>query len=72
VASVLFFQPGGQRATHIHIANAERYAKFWLEPVVLADARGFRANEMTELRKIVTRYAHVLLERWHEYFGRED
>jgi len=66
-----FFSLEEHEPPHIHIANAERYAKFWLEPVSIADVRGFRANEMTELRKVVIENAHFLLERWYEYFGRE-
>lgn len=34
------------------MAHAGRYAKFWLEPVSVADVRGFRSHEMTEIRQI--------------------
>jgi hypothetical protein len=54
---------------HIHVAHAGRYAKFWLEPVSVADVRGFRAHEMTEIRGIVMENANPFLEKWHEYFG---
>lgn len=37
------------------MAHAGRYAKFWLEPVTLADVRGFRSHELTEIRRIVLR-----------------
>lgn len=37
---------------HIHVAHAGRYAKFWLEPVSVADVRGFRPHEMTQIREI--------------------
>ena len=46
-----------------------RYAKFWLEPVELANNRGFRDHELTEIRRIVTGNREFLLERWHEYFS---
>ena len=43
----------GREPPHIHVAHAGRYAKFWLDPVAVADVRGFRANEMTDIRRIV-------------------
>jgi len=61
----------GREPPHIHVANAGRYAKFWLQPVSVADVRGFRDHEMTKIRKIVDENAAVFLEKWHEYFSRE-
>jgi hypothetical protein len=54
---------------HIHVAQAGRYAKFWLDPVSVADVRGFRGQETTEIRDIGTENANLLLEKWPEYFG---
>jgi len=51
------------------VAHAGRYAKFWLEPVALAQVRGFRGHELTELRRIVLQNRLFFMERWHEYFG---
>jgi hypothetical protein len=59
----------GREPPHIHVARAGRYAKFWLEPVSIADNRGFRSHEMTEVREIVFENAGLFLEKWHEYFG---
>jgi hypothetical protein len=43
----------GREPPHIHVAHAGRYAKFWLDPVSVADVRAFRGHEMTEIRHIV-------------------
>jgi uncharacterized protein DUF4160 len=59
----------GREPAHIHVAHAGRYAKFWLEPVSVADVRGFRSHEMTEIREMVIENASFFLEKWHEYFG---
>ena len=59
----------GREPPHIHVARAGRYAKFWLEPVSVADVRGFRAHEMTEIRDIVMENASFFLEKWHGYFS---
>lgn len=66
-----FFSIEGREPPHIHVAHAGRYAKFWLEPVLVADVRGFRANEMTEIRGLVIENAQFFLERWYEYFDGE-
>ena len=55
-----------------HVAHAGRYAKFRLEPVSVADVRGFRGHEMTEIRQIVVENDRFFLEKWHEYFGRKN
>jgi len=32
-----FFSREGKEPSHIHVENAERYAKFWLNPIQLAE-----------------------------------
>jgi hypothetical protein len=59
----------GREPPHIHVARAGRYAKFWLEPVNLANNRGFRGHELTEIREIVAESKDFFLEKWHAYFG---
>jgi hypothetical protein len=58
--------------SHIHVAHAGRYAKFWLEPVGLADNRGFRGHELTEIRQIVEENQEFFVEEWNGCFGRES
>ena len=62
-----FFSGEGQEPTHIHVEQAERYAKFWLKPVSLARSRGFRSGEISEIQKIVETHRSLLEERWHEH-----
>ena len=59
----------GREPAHIHVAHARRYAKFWLEPVTLANVRGFRSHEITEIRRLVFDNRQFFLEKWHEYFA---
>ena len=65
-----FYSLEGREPPHIHVAHAGRYAKFWLEPVALAENRGFRAHELTDIRHLVIEHRQFFLEKWHEYFGR--
>ena len=65
-----FFSMEGREPPHIHVARGGRYAKYWLQSVALADVRGFRGHELTEIRKIVIENRKFFLEKWHAYFGR--
>jgi Domain of unknown function (DUF4160) len=47
-----FFSREGHDPRHIHVEQAERYAKFWLEPIELVESRGFHSSELRELRSI--------------------
>ena len=64
-----FFSLEGREPPHIHVAQAERYAKFWLGPVTLARNKGFQSRELTELRRLVEEHRELFVERWDEYFG---
>ncbi len=64
-----FYSMEAREPSHIHVAHAGRYAKFWLEPVALAQVRGFRGHELTEIRQIVLQHRQFFFGRWYEYFG---
>ncbi|MDT5061837.1 MAG: hypothetical protein QOH63_2296 [Acidobacteriota bacterium] len=65
-----FFSLEGSEPPHIHVEQAERFAKFWLNPVTLVKSRGFRSNELSEIQKIVEENLNTLLEKWNEHFSR--
>ena len=51
----LFFSNENQEPSHIHIKAGANEAKFWLEPVRLATNHGFRARELNEIERLVTK-----------------
>ena len=61
----------GREPPHIHVAHGGRYAKYWLQPVGLAEVRGFRGHELTEIQQIVIEHRQFFVEKWHAYFGRK-
>ena len=65
-----FFSLEGHEPPHIHVEQAEKFAKFWLNPVALAKSRGFRSGELSEIQRIVEENRDTLLERWDEHFSR--
>lgn len=64
-----FFSNEGEEPAHIHVEQAERYAKFWLAPISLAANYGFRSGELADLHRLVQQHAPLLLEKWNEFFG---
>ena len=65
-----FFSLEGHEPPHIHVEQAERCAKFWLNPVSLVKSRGFRGGELSEIQKMVEEQRDALLEKWNEHFSR--
>ena len=64
-----FFSNEGREPMHIHVEQAERYAKFWLTPVALAANVGFRSSELSELVRLVQQHRPLFEEKWREYFS---
>ena len=66
-----FFSLEGQEPPHVHVEQAERYAKFWLEPVRLARNKGFRSRELSEICDLIEEHREGFLEKWHERHERQ-
>jgi len=55
---------------HIHVQRDAAVAKFWLSPIALAKSRGFSAQELARLARLVTQHSSQFEESWNEHFGR--
>ena len=64
-----FYSLEDREPPHIHVAHAGRYAKFWLNPVILASSRGFRSHELTTIRQLVDENQEFFVEKWNAYFS---
>ena len=64
-----FFSREGAEPRHIHVQQAERYAKFWLEPIELAESRGFRSSELRELHNLIEEHRQTFIVTWDEHFN---
>ncbi|MER2535845.1 MAG: DUF4160 domain-containing protein [Rhizobiaceae bacterium] len=64
-----FYSRENAEPPHIHIEHGDKLAKYWLDPVELANSKRFRAHELSEVRELVIRYRDRLLEAWNEHFG---
>jgi hypothetical protein len=66
---VFFVSQDSPEPPHVHVQRDKMVAKFWLDPVSLQKAGGFRSHELNRIGKLVQQNRVFLLERWHEYFG---
>lgn len=56
---------------HIHVVNAEKEAKFWLEPEVDLDENyGFSTKEIKSIFKIITDYADEFKANYIKHIGK--
>jgi len=65
-----FFSREGTEPPHIHVERGDEYAKYWLQPVSLAENRGFRNHELTRIRKMVEEHREEFIVAWNEHFRR--
>jgi len=63
-----FYSNEGSESPHIHVQNAEKLAKFWLEPIRLASNIGYTAQELKRIESLIRQHQAKLLEAWHGYF----
>ncbi|MFZ1552870.1 DUF4160 domain-containing protein [Candidatus Amarolinea dominans] len=55
---------------HVHVTRDRLTAKFWLDPIVLADNDGFRPSELRNIERIINDQVEVLRNRWDEHCNR--
>ena len=65
-----FYMADGAEPPHVHVAGRGRNAKFWLEGPTTAYARGFTANELRKVERVVVAHRDEMLRAWHEHFGK--
>ncbi len=63
-----FYSREGHEPPHVHVETAERFAKFWLDPVELVYAHRYNKREERQLKRIIEGHQVYLLERWNAYF----
>jgi hypothetical protein len=62
------FPASPRQPPQIHAVSGERAAKFWLEPVELANSKRLSASEIAVLHRLVTKNRDTFLEAWHAHF----
>ena len=63
-----FYSHEPNEPPHVHVDRDEDTAKFWLNPVSLADSLGFSGRELRRIEQIVVEHQRELQEAWDGYF----
>lgn len=64
-----FYANEAGEPAHVHVQRERMLAKFWLQPVLLANSGGFSAHEPKKLVGLVEAHEQALVEAWNEFFG---
>jgi hypothetical protein len=64
-----FYAGDGDEPLHIHVERESMIAKFWVEPVRLAESGGFSRHELSDIERLVSEHRRTLTEAWYDYFG---
>jgi hypothetical protein len=53
----------------VHVDRDDQSAKFWLNPVRMAQNLGFSPVELRRIQRLLENDEAALLEKWNERFG---
>ena len=65
-----FYANEGHEPVHVHVRRGGGYAKFWIEPLELAWAKGLKTQELARAEELVAERRDLIQRRWHEVFDR--
>ena len=64
-----FFYSREENRPHIHIEEGKKTAKFWVQPVNLAESHGFSTRDLNKLEGLVSENEKLILKEWREFHG---
>jgi hypothetical protein len=62
-----FFSCEAEEPIHVHIESAEKYAKFWLDPILLAESHGYLSRQLREIRELIQENEDKSRRKWDEH-----
>ena len=65
---VYFVSADRYEPPHVHARRDGASAKFWLDPFVLYDSKGFSEAELRRLWSMIEERKQEFLRAWHDYF----
>jgi len=64
-----FSSSDGSEPPHVHVQHERKVAKFWLEPIELAESGRLPNHQLNAIRRQVEKHQLEFIEAWHDYFG---
>ena len=63
-----FYSADRDEPRHVHVERAEARAKFWLDPIRLAESVGFGRPELADIERLVVQQAVHVRKAWDDFF----
>lgn len=67
---MFFYSSDADEPPHVYVERDVNVAKYWIGPVRLATAGGFRRAELRDIERLVGEQEETLLEAWRDFFNR--
>lgn len=64
-----FWSRDCEEPRHVHVTRDDLTAKYWLDPVELANNQGFSRRELNEIERIIGEHLADLRRIWNEFCG---
>ncbi len=64
-----FYSADGVEPPHVHVRRDRLTAKFWLDPLALANSGGMRSSEIRRIERVVEANRDSFLREWNAYFN---
>lgn len=64
-----FYSNEGHEPIHIHVRKAGGFAKFWIEPIELEFAQGFKTQDLNIAEELIVENLKLIKTKWDEVFG---
>ena len=65
---LFFYSADREEPRHVHVVRADARAKFWLDPIRLAESVGFGRPELAEIERLVVQQVVALRKAWDDFF----
>ena len=62
-----FFYSREESKPHIHVEEGNKTAKFWIEPVELAESHGFSTRQLNKIEQLVEDNVQLIIKEWRGF-----
>ena len=66
-----FYSNENLEPPHIHVEKADSSAKYWLEPISVAENYGFSSKDTSFIRETITNNIELFKKAWYEHFSQQ-
>ncbi len=62
-----FYSNENREPAHVHVGRDRRLAKFWLEPIAIAENDGFANHELSRIARLIEANKIKILQAWNAH-----